>query len=65
MRISLDFQHPLEVLRKEEEKLMKRVAKMVDSAYKHTVEDKIRSIRVIINICKQAEAANIDLSRAE
>jgi hypothetical protein len=65
MRISLDFQHPIDVLRKEEEKLMKRVTKMVDSAYKHTIEDKIRSIRVIINICKQAEAANIDLSRAK
>ena len=65
MKISLDFQHQIDVLRKEEKKLMKRVAKMVNSTYKHTIEDKIRSIRVIINICKQAEAANIDLSRAE
>jgi hypothetical protein len=65
MRISLDFNYPLEVLHKEEIKLMKRVQRIVDSEYKHIIEDKIRSIRVIINICKQAEAANIDLSRAE
>ena len=62
MQNTLNLEHPLEVLRKEEEKLMKRIRTMVDSDYKWKVEDKLRGIRVIINICKQANAANIDLN---
>ena len=65
MQNTLNLEHPLEVLRKEEEKLMKRIRTMVDSDYKWKVEDKLRGIRVIINICKQANAANIDLNSGQ
>jgi len=53
MKNTLDLDHPLEVLKKEEEKLMRRVQKMVDSTYKYAIEEKIRSIRVVIKIIKQ------------
>jgi hypothetical protein len=52
MQINLD--HPLEVLKKNEEMLMRRVAKMVDSDHKWKVEEKIRGLRVVIAIVKQA-----------
>ena len=52
MQINLD--HPLEVLRKNEEMLMRRVTKMVDSDHKWKVEEKIRGLRVVIAIVKQA-----------
>ena len=62
MQNTLNLEHPLEVLRKNEEVLMKRIRTMVDSDHKWKVEAKLRGIRVIINICKQANAANIDLN---
>ena len=62
MQNTLNLEHPLEVLRKNEEVLMRRIRTMVDSDHKWKVEDKLRGIRVIINICKQANAVNIDLN---
>jgi len=52
MTINLD--HPLEILRKNEEMLMRRVQKMVDSEHKYKIEEKIRGLRVVIAIVKQA-----------
>ena len=54
MTINLD--HPLEILRKNEEMLMRRVQKMVDSEHKYKIEEKIRGLRVVIAIVKQANA---------
>jgi hypothetical protein len=54
MKNTLNLEHSLIVLKKEEEKLMRRVQKMVDSAYKYAIEEKIRGLRVVINITKQA-----------
>ena len=58
MQINLD--HPLEVLRKNEEMLMRRVTKMVDSDHKWKVEEKIRGLRVVIAIVKQANMEYYD-----
>jgi hypothetical protein len=53
MKNTLDLEHPLEVLKKNEEVLMRRVQKMVDSTYKYRIEEKIRGIRAVIKIIKQ------------
>ena len=65
MKNTLNLEHPLEVLRKNEEVLMKRIRTMVDSDHKWKVEAKLRGIRAVIAIVKQANAVDIDLSRAE
>ena len=52
--MTINLEHPLEVLRKNEEMLMRRVAKMVDSTNKYAIEEKIRGLRVVIAIVKQA-----------
>jgi hypothetical protein len=52
--MTLNLDHPLEVLKKNEEMLMRRVQKMVDSAHKYAIEEKIRGLRVVIAIVKQA-----------
>ena len=52
--MTINLEHPLEVLRKNEEMLMRRVQKMVDSEHKWKVEEKIRGLRVVIAIVKQA-----------
>ena len=65
MQNTLNLEHSLEVLRKNEEVLMKRIRTMVDSDHKWKVEAKLRGIRAVIAIVKQANAVDIDLSRAE
>ena len=65
MQNTLNLEHPLEVLKKNEEVLMKRIRTMVDSDHKWKVEAKLRGIRAVIAIVKQANAVDIDLSRAE
>jgi hypothetical protein len=52
--MTLNLDHPLEVLKKNEEMLMRRVQKMVDSEHKYKIEEKIRGLRVVIAIVKQA-----------
>ena len=52
--MTINLEHPLEVLRKNEEMLMRRVQKMVDSAHKYAIEEKIRGVRAVIAIVKQA-----------
>jgi hypothetical protein len=64
MKNTLDLEHSLAVLKKEEEKLMRRVQKMVDSTFKYAIEEKIRGLRVVINIAKQANL-EYDNVRAE
>lgn len=64
MKNTLDLEHSLVVLKKEEEKLMRRVQKMVDSAYKYAIEEKIRGLRVVISIAKQVNL-EYDNVRAE
>ena len=54
MKNTLNLDHPLEVLKKNEEVLMKRIQKMVDSHYKYQVEAKLRGVRAVIAIVKQA-----------
>ena len=54
MKNTLDLDHPLTVLKKNEEVLMKRIRTMVDSHYKWKVEAKLRGIRAVIAIVKQA-----------
>jgi hypothetical protein len=56
MKNTLNLDHPLEVLKKNEEMLMRRVQKMVDSEHKYKIEEKIRGLRVVIAIVKQANA---------
>ena len=65
MQNTLNLEHSLEVLRKNEEVLMKRIRTMVVSDHKWKVEAKLRGIRAVIAIVKQANAVDIDLSRAE
>jgi hypothetical protein len=60
--MTIDLQHTVEVLEKNEAMLMKRVKKMVDSTYKYTVEEKIRGLRVAIRLVKNAIE---ELDRAE
>jgi hypothetical protein len=50
--MTLNLQHTIEVLEKNEAMLMKRVQKMVDSAYKYAIEEKIRGLRAVIKITK-------------
>jgi hypothetical protein len=64
MKNTLDLEHSLAVLKKEEEKLMRRVQKMVDSTFKYAIEEKIRGLRVVISIAKQANL-EYDNIRAE
>ena len=64
MKNTLDLEHSLAVLKKEEEKLMRRVQKMVDSTFKYAIEEKIRGLRVVISIAKQANL-EYDNVRAE
>lgn len=54
--MTINLEHPLEVLRKNEEMLMRRVQKMVDSAHKYAIEEKIRGVRAVIAIVKQANS---------
>ena len=61
MQNTLNLEHPLEVLKKNEEVLMKRIRTMVDSDHKWKVEAKLRGIRAVIAIVKQANAVDIDL----
>lgn len=64
MKSTLNLDHPLEVLKKNEEILMKRIQKMVDSHYKYQVEAKLRGVRAVIAIVKQANLEYDDV-RAE
>jgi len=50
--MTLNLQHTIEVLEKNEVMLMKRVQKMVDSAHKYAIEEKIRGLRAVIKITK-------------
>jgi hypothetical protein len=50
--MTLNLQHTIEVLEKNEIMLMKRVQKMVDSAHKYAIEEKIRGLRAVIKITK-------------
>ncbi len=54
MKNTLNLDHPLTVLKKNEEVLMKRIRTMVDSDHKWKVEAKLRGIRAVIAIVKQA-----------
>lgn len=54
MKNEINFQHPFEVLRKNEEVLIKRIRTMVDSDHKWKVEAKLRGVRAVIAIVKQA-----------
>ena len=54
MQNTLNLEHPLEVLKKNEEVLMKRIRTMVDSDHKWKVEAKLKGIRAVIAIVKQA-----------
>ena len=62
MQNTLNLEHPLEVLKKNEEVLMRRIRTMVDSDHKWKVEAKLRGIRAVIAIVKQADAVDIDLN---
>ena len=50
--MTLNLQHTIDVLEKNEAMLMKRVQKMVDSTYKYAIEEKIRGLRAVIKITK-------------
>lgn len=50
--MTLNLEHTIEVLEKNEAMLMKRVKKMVDSAHKYAIEEKIRGLRAVIKITK-------------
>ena len=52
MQNTLNLQHTIEVLEKNEAMLMKRVQKMVDSTFKYAIEEKIRGLRAVIKITK-------------
>ena len=54
MKNEINFQHAFEVLRKNEEVLIRRVRTMADSTHKWKVEAKLRGIRAVIAIVKQA-----------
>ena len=62
--MTINLEHPLEVLRKNEEMLMRRVQKMVDSEHKYKIEDKIRGIRVVTQIIKLAHNIELDDNNA-
>jgi len=50
--MTLNLQHTIEVLEKNEAMLMKRVQKIVDSSYNFAIEEKIRGLRAVIKITK-------------